>query len=638
MITLSLKMAWDNIRKNKKTYLPFIGSSSVCFILLYICYTLCYSQDLSQAVGGAYISMFINLGTVIALIFIFIFLFYTNSFLMKRRKKELGLYEVLGLEKRHISKILFFELLICLIISLAIGIGLGILLYRAAFILFCRLMLVPANGGFSISIPGVLFTSMAAGLIYLAMFLYSIFAISRVNSIELLHAEQQGEKQPKNKWLLAILGFIFLLAGYIIAVRVKSIGEALMLYFLAVLFVIIGTYLLFTAGSIFILNALQKNKRFYYKENHFINIAQMKFRMKQNAVSLANICILSTMVLVIVSAVFSLYLSLNNMTKSFIADDIQITYSGTGMENADQFEQEMNQVIQEMKDKPESITESLSLDMAPDALIADGFKPVNTEIIVKKWNGKNRLEDGQAVLVLGGSNDVYTKGNLQLGNLTLEPQDFSDEVQKTGYSYDILYVKDAETAREIAASTNTESFKDDFSLDYPDNADYETIGKDIISRLSVVQNETNALFYDTVDQVRQQLVVEYGSTLFIGVILSILFLLMTMLTMYYKQITEGYDDKNRFEILQKVGMDDGMVKKVINTQVLMVFFSPLLVAIIHIFFDFNIMRTLLSAFNFNDFWMFALITAVSVVVYGLIYMVIYLLTSRIYYSIVKSEI
>lgn len=356
-----LNLAVDNLKKNARTIIPYILTSVLTTMMLYMVVSLATNPHLDEIVGGTSIKQLLGFGIVIIEIFAFIFLFYTHSFLIKRRQKEFALFSILGMEKKHLARVLFYETLITLLVSLILGIGLGVLLDKAMFLIIAKMIGADIVLGFYFSFFGMRQCVLVIGLIYVLIYFYSMIRIHISSPIELLHSDHMGEKEPKAKWVLSIIGILCLGIGYYLSITTKNPLSALYVFFVAVVLVIIGTYLLFTSISITFLKLMKKNRNYYYKTNHFISISGMMYRMKQNAVGLANICILSTMVLVMLSTTLSMWSGIDEIVDSQYPRSVM----GNGYGEAANIDfDEMNEELIRMGIVPKNLLAYKRLDYA----------------------------------------------------------------------------------------------------------------------------------------------------------------------------------------------------------------------------------------------------------------------------------
>ncbi|WP_455542640.1 FtsX-like permease family protein [Intestinibacter sp.] len=668
---LYLRLAVTNIKKNAKTYVPYIITSVLTICMFYIICSLAYNPNLSKACGTNSMSYILALGTWVCGIFTVIFLFYTNSFLMKRRKKEFGLYNILGMEKKHISRVVLCETLIITVISLVLGILVGILFDKLMLLILLSMFTVKIPLGFYISSKSLRFTITLFLIIFVLIFLNSIRQIHLAKPIELLQGGSVGEKEPKAKWFIAVLGIICLGSGYYISVTTTNPIAAVYMFFIAVILVIIGTYLLFTAGSIVLLKALRKNKNYYYKTKNFISLSGMIYRMKQNAVGLANICVLSTMVLVMVSSTFSLWSGMNDVLDSFYPREFAFSPSNHSDKDINELKTWINNNLDKFEQKPKDVVEYTYLNFAcikdGDTFIVDRNNGTYSNMINDISNlffmtadDYNKMTSSNISLnadeVIAYSNrEQYNLPNFKIFDKTFKIKDTLDDFPNNRYmssnvatSYCFI-VKDMDIINNIYKlqkevygdnSSNIEYYYA-FNL----NTDAETKIKiydkftDDLETMGSYKENTDKYVYEGQLECREtsknDLIALYGGLYFIGVFLGILFMIATILIMYYKQISEGYDDKDRFEIMQKVGISQSDIKKSIHSQVLTVFFLPLIVAGIHIAFAFPFITKLLAVLNLTNVKLFAMASIGGFLIFSVFYAIVYRITARSYYKIVS---
>ena len=654
------KLAASNIKKNGKAYIPYILSCVMTVAMFYIVKSLSYNPGLKNMVGSNTMMTMMSMCSVMIALFAIIFLFYTNSFLVKRRKKEFGVFNILGMEKSHIAKTMAWENFYVTLISIAGGLVIGIALDKAMFLLIAQVLNEEISLGFFISDKAIISTVVMFCIIFLLILLNSIRQIQTANPIELLTAGNAGEREPKTKWVLTILGLLSLGTGYYIALAIKNPLTALVYFFFAVILVIIGTYMLFTAGSIALLKILRKNKKYYYKTKHFTSISGMIYRMKQNAVGLANICILSTAVLVMVSSTSSLMLGMQDVIVTRYPDDFIVYSNETSEERAYESFDAIRELQEEQNLNVTSEREYRYL-VFPAFINGDTFEVTRDANFSSLGNLNNlifvSLSDYNRVM---GTDKTLAEDEILI---------YSDRLQ---FDYPTLKIFDREySVKEkidefigngliVAVAANTQF------IVLPDGTDIEelyALQKETLSDgASEIQyyygfnsdadEETQRAFYRTLleDYVghgyegtieskadsRSEFVGLYGGFFFIGIFLGILFIMATVLIIYYKQISEGYDDKQRYEIMQKVGMTHQEIKNSIHSQVLTVFFLPLIVAGIHIAVAFPIITKLLALLNLLNVQLFLTCTVVCYVVFAVMYLLIYLLTARTYYKIVSK--
>lgn len=665
------KLAITNIKKNAKTYVPYIITSILTISMFYIICSLGNNPNITKACGTDSMKYVLFLGTWVCGIFAVIFLFYTNSFLMKRRKKEFGLYNILGMEKKHISMVVLCETLIMSIISLVLGLVVGILFDKLMLLVILSMFTVEIPLGFHISPESFPATLTLFTGIFVLIFLNSIRQIHLAKPIELLQGSTVGEKEPKAKWLIALIGAICLGSGYYISLTTTNPIAALNMFFIAVILVIIGTYLLFTAGSIVLLKALRKNKNYYYKTKNFISISGMIYRMKQNAVGLANICVLSTMVLVMISSTFSLWNGMNDVLNNFYPREFTFTPFEYSEESASDLKAWVNDTLDECNVKPKDITEYSYLNFAvvqdKDTFIMDRDNPAYSNMVneirnlffitlddYNKMANSNETLEADEVLVYS-NRDQYSYKEMKLSNKTLKIKETLKDFPNNNImasnvaSSHFIVVKDKSVINDLNKIQN-EKYGDmasSIQYYYAFNVD-ANIEKIIdinnkfenkIKEMGTYGENTNKYVYegrfDCRETEKNDFIGMYGGLYFIGVFLGVLFIIATILIMYYKQISEGYDDKGRFEIMQKVGISHEEIKKSIHSQVLTVFFLPLIVAGIHIAFAFPFITRLLAILNLTNVKLFAMATVGGFLIFSVFYAVVYRITARSYYKIVS---
>lgn len=631
-------------------------------MMYYMVSSLSMNPNMMNMIGGDVMQQILSLGIYVITVFAVIFLFYTNSFLIKRRKREFGLFNILGMEKKHLSIVIALESIIVFLVSMVLGIGIGILLDKAFYLLIAKMLNASIALGFYISYQSIVNSIILFFIIFLLMYVFSLIQINLSNPIELLHGDQHGEKEPKTKWLLALIGLICLGTGYYMSVSIQDPVTAFAFFMVAVILVVIETYMLFTAGSIVILKLLRKNKRYYYKTNHFISVSNMIYRMKQNAVGLGNICILSTMVLVMLSTTISLWVGMNDIIETRFPRDITVSINSVDSNQALYTIDDMNYAIEQAGIQTED-------ELVYRTLSVSAFNQGNTYTF---GNENMSLQDISNVVVLYFITlDDYnrTEGT----NVSLAPDEVL--VFPSGKQFDHKTIDIASNTFKvkgildsIKADSNysanlqnsmfvvVDSMDTLFMIDdlqkqaYGDNASYIHTSYDFnLSKsegMSVKEatdalianypGDTTYMMVDTQEGNYEDLLSLYASFLFIGIFLSFLFIMATVLIMYYKQITEGYEDKKRFEIMQKVGLNKREVKKTINSQVLTVFFLPLVVAAIHIVFAFPMIEKMLRLLYLDNTNLYIMTTVICFGVFALVYVLIYFLTSKVYYGIVRN--
>lgn len=653
--TLYLKLAMTNIKANSKTYFPYVITCICTIMMFYIMHALSINEGLNGVSGSDSLKTILYFGTIVIGIFSAIFLFYINSFLIKRRKKEIGLYNILGLGKKHIAIVLFYENMFISLISLVIGLMGGVILNKLMFLVLLKLLDFAVPFGFSVSIPSMEITLLVFIGIFTVTLISNLFQIHIAKPIELLKGGEHGEKEPKTKWLITMIGIITLGIGYAMALTVKSPLTALTLFFVAVVLVMIGTYCLFTAGSITILKLLRKNKKFYYKTRNFTSVSGMLYRMKQNAVGLANICILSTAVLVMISTTVSLYLGMEDGLRARFPRNVMINASGISETQT----KKLNELIElETKDtkidhKINFSSEGFMATRTNDTFLlrkaTDDFRSASNFLVTMPLSDYNRLEGKNVTLKEDELLIFSTVKNYGRNIITIQDKKFKVKEELSSLviadknaldimgTY-ILILNDVEAVRSInAAVQGTKPSVPAYRVDF----DMAGTDQEIISFTDKLNQEFSKeipipISIDSAAGDKESFFAVYGGLFFIGIFLGTLFLMATVLIIYYKQISEGYDDKERFNIMQKVGMSKAEIKKSINRQILMVFFLPLVFAVIHIAFAFPMITKLLAVLGLINVPLFRMCTVVTILVFAVIYAVVYFLTARVYLKIVDG--
>ena len=661
------KLAITNIKNNRQFYFPYLLTGIITVAMFYIMCALESNPGIQSMPGAKDLGLILRLGIGVIGIFAVIFLFYTNSFIIKRRKKELGIYNILGMEKRHIAKILSKEAFFTAIIAIGGGLVTGVLFHKLACMLLYRM--IGFNGGitFSFSKKGVMITAILFAIVYLLTYIYDLFQVQLANPIELLQSGNKGEREPKTKAIMAVLGVLCLGAGYFIAITTKNPIKALTLFFVAVILVIIGTYLLFTAGSIALLKILRRNKGYYYQTKHFTSVSGMIYRMKQNAVGLANICILSTMVLVAVSTTVSLYVGIEDIMKERYPNEINISaYYDTGAPAEDSIAPIVEKSVKEsgrkirheedylelyfaaIKDQGQYSLDKEKVKTAGDRV--SGFVVLTREDCKKKYNEEiPELAENEVALFTIKKTDMDT---LVLENRSYHvkeikqfqnTEDFETIADMMDEYYYVIVndVQDMERLWQLQKEIyqeNSSSISRQVRLDIDgDSEQKKECFENIKTALGPEQAKARILI-DSRQSSLDEFYQIYGGFLFLGLFLGILFLMITVLIIFYKQISEGYDDKERFSIMEKVGMSNDEVKATIRSQVRTVFFLPILMAAIHVGMAFPMIKRLLSLFGLSNTALFAGCMAGTILVFALIYLLVFLKTSKTYYKIVGEQV
>lgn len=670
------KLAITNIKKNKLLYIPYIISGIIVISFVYMMSFMQLNKGIDTVYGARTVKAMMGLGVWIVLIFSYIFLFYTNSFLIKRRKKEFGVYNMLGMEKRHVSRVFAVESIIVALISLVSGLIVGILFSKLCILLFFHIVKLDVSFGFEISLQSIGFTIAAFGILYLLILIHNCIQIRKANTMELIKGGNVGEREPKTKFILSIIGFACLFAGYYLSITITDAYSAITFFFIAVILVIIGTYLVFTTGSIFVLKLLKKNKKFYYNKRHMTAVSGMLYRMKQNAVGLANVCVLSTMVLVTISTTVALYAG--------VQDTVNISYPA-------EMEIEAYSATAPLEKNEEALSYIADRAVAHKLTVGDTLMYSSFRV-----TGSFSFEDGKLIAV---ENTTELEDRKYITFITREdfikccsdyekklPKLAADEIFVTCSvgSYDKNYIDFCGTKYKVKQSDTYKSSRkssyismnisdntmfvvmaDDNALnkayeDYSSNwsnwtnsfvvryfvdcdgtqADKLTFAGDFMSDLEEVDSrelfgQFDRLNHTSREEARMDFYYADGGLLFLGLVCGFMFLVVTAMIIFYKQISEGYDDRERYAIMEKVGMSQMEVKNTISSQVRIVFFLPLIVSYCHLAGAFPMIKLMISYLFRTDVMIFVISLVVTGVIFAMIYYLIFKLTSKAYYDIVK---
>lgn len=646
------RLALVNLLRNGQYYGPYLLACGGTAAMFYILRYLTESDIVASVRGAGYLQSLMYLGCIVVALFSIVLLLYANSFVMKRRQRELGLYNILGLEKRHIALLCLWETLYCALAAIVGGIAVGILFSKLTLLLLLQIARLPVEFGFEISVPGIFATAALFAVLFALTLVCNLFRVSRSRPVELLHSDSAGEREPRTKHLLVIFGLLTLGGGYFLSWKVQRPEEALALFFLAVVLVMIGTYCLFTAGSVAILKALRSNPGYYYQTRHFTAVAGLLHRMKQNAVGLANICILSTMVLVTVSTTVSLYTGMESSLDQMFPHDVDIIQSLT-----DGDEEEAQLTPEELIDQVERNLAAagrkaklLQWYLRTDTVgyysgntfslnFQDG---INTQLELLTAEEYSRLT-GRCVTLAPDQVLVQTE-NLDLpetfyieslpfhvaGTVTDFPR-YNTTVLVSGHTARVSLVVADETVISAIGAQDRNGLDREFRI----QMDLDGTEAQKLACVDLLLNGTGG---GTAINSRQDNAVDlyamYGGFLFLGIFLGLLFLLATALIIYYKQISEGYEDQRRYQILQQVGMTDREVRASIHSQILLVFFLPLCTAGIHTAAAYPMVSKLLTLFQLTSTGHYALCTAGTLAVFCAVYALVYGLTARAYRRII----
>lgn len=678
MSSLYRKLAFTNLKNSKQFYLPYLLMGILSVMMFYSMVAMGGNSGLSKVRGATELKSILGLGTAVIGIFVCILLFYSNSFIMKRRKKELGVYNILGMEKKHIAKVLFWENLSTYVLAVAGGLGFGILFNKLLLMLLYRMTGLSESISFSVSGWGCIQTAELFALIYLLTLLYNFMQVKLANPVELLRGGNTGEREPKTKIFLALFGAACLLTAYYIAFTTENIMQVLTLFFVAVLLVIAGTYAIFTAGGIALLKLLRNNKKYYYQTKHFTAVSGLIYRMKQNAAGLASICILSTMVLVMISTTVSMYAGIEDEIDIRYEGDAEISFYYGIVPDATYKEALLHEIKDCVKTSGRSIENLKATVHMGDVIVrnknvletydvAEWDVSSNSEIGVMSVMTKSEYEaaenttlsdigQGQAAVI---ASPEYEEDTVILRNREFQvsesrrlsqEESIFDVVAAGGELY--LVVRDDAALQEILedkialAEKNQDSLQPEVEYQIVLDIDgtkeekidcvnrirerirtFEGSGKKELAEVSSYSVMSKQEGYDDYISLN-------GGLLFLGLFLGLMFSMVTVLIIYYKQISEGYEDKERFAIMEKVGMSRREVKAAISSQVRIVFFLPLIAAAVHLAAAFPMLNRLLAMLNLYNSRLFAACLLATLLVFGLIYFIVFRLTSKTYYKIV----
>ena len=647
------RLALVNLLRNGRYYGPYLLSCGGTAAMYYILCYLTTSEIVDSVRGAGYLQSLMYLGCIVVALFSVVLLLYANSFVMKRRQRELSLYNILGLEKRHIAHVMFYETLFCAIAVIAGGIVAGVLLSKIVLLLLLKLAHIPAQFGFEFSLSGAVTTAALFAVLFLLTLFCNLIRLGRTRPIELLHSDRTGEREPKTKRLIVVIGLLTLGGGYFLSWKVRQPEEALVLFFLAVLLVMIGTYCLFTAGSIALLKRLRANSGYYYQVRHFTAVSGLLYRMKQNAVGLANICILSTMVLVTVSTTLCLYVDMEDSIEQMYPYDVQVVQYLTGYDK------------DEVQPPPEETLTRVKENLAASGRTASHFAWLTRVEGTCEYSGntfqwdqmgvETRLrmvtaEDyarctGQTVELGKDQVIAYAEGidlpnPFYIGEMCLWVADRMETdlpvngsaIVSSDNAAVTIVVADQTVMEEIQAQSSVQIFSEKFLIQI--NLDGTEEEKRACAGL-LVQGTRGSVAVNSRQENALDLYAMYGGFLFLGVFLGLLFLAATTLIIYYKQVSEGYEDQRRYRILRQVGMTGGEIRASIRSQILIVFFLPLAAAALHTAAAYPMVSKLLKLFQLTSTGRYALCTVLTLAVFCAVYAVVYGLTARGYWKIVS---
>ena len=655
------KFALNNLVKNKRFILPYIFSAIFTIASFYILTSLSLGSNLDKLPQGiSATKQVLSLGVIVIAIFSAIFLFYTYSFLIKRRVREFGLYSVLGMTKKQIARILILETIFIAVITLVFGLAFGLLFDKLMLLVLLKLFTAGVSFGFVITPIAVFLTILLFGGIFFLLLIYTVIKISRLKIVALLKEENNGEREPKARFILAILGLGLTGYGYYLAQTIQNPIKAITMFFVAVLAVIFGTYLIFMAVSIMVLKLMKNNKTFYYKPKNFISVSGLLYRMKRNAVGLANICILSTMVLVTMGTTSALYAGSEEAYNTRFPRDIIINGYRSTEGKLTEIEKNVKRAVQDAGVEAKDLVSYNMLNVVGrlngteinyESEFTGSFDKLKS-IVVLELKDYNKVSKEQKTLNTGETLlFIDKKGKYEANEITVQGVN--------------LKIKEKLTDFPGALGTAAANAFDTYYVVVKDNTDVKKIESALKKKLNMSDEEGevyNYVGFNISDKTKEAKVIEnfkqlekegniniegkaenetnfkgfYASFLFIGVFISMIFVVSQVVIMYYKQISEGYEDKGKFGIMRKVGLTDRQIKQSIRSQVLMIFFAPLAIATLHTVVAYPFIEKILKLFLATDNNVFLIALAVTIAVFGVFYLIVYLITSRIYYRIIKE--
>lgn len=667
-----LRLAWDGIKKNKKLYLPYILTCVGMIAMFYIVAFLSKDESMLAVTGGEQIQGILVFGTYVLGIFSLLILFYTNSFLIRRRKKEFGLYNILGMDKINLSRVLFWENAVIFCISMVSGLACGLLFSKFAQLLMVNILTAGTDFSLSVSPDSISTAFLWFAVIFVLIFLNALRQIHMTNPADLLKSESTGEKPPKANWAIAALGALILAGAYIIAVTITNPTAAIFMYFVAVIMVILATYMLFISGSVALCKALQKNKHYYYKTNHFISVSTMAYRMKRNGAGLASICILSTMVLVMISCTVCLYTGMDDSLRTRYPRDlvIDITAAQDGSIDESIINSANDSFDSTVKENAVTPLNKISYRLSDFSanvsgndfeIVTNGFynsSAYNVLIVpLEDYNrlmGKNEtLGENEAIAYTTKLSD-YDESTINIngtGELTITK--YVDDY--IGYGIDISFVNDSiylfvpnydEYIARFADITEPNGNKvmsshyiigSDFDCETETLYDLTEAFDESIGANTTLTSASCGFSIESIAGSLEMFMGLYGGLFFLGILLGIVFVFAAVLIMYYKQISEGYEDRSRFDIMKKVGMTEKEIKKSINSQVLTVFFAPLVMAGIHLAFNFPLINRTITLLGFTNPALLLGTTVACFSVFAVLYVIVYRITSSSYFNIVNAK-
>ena len=675
MSSIFPRLAITGIKKNSRLYVPYIISCIGAVTMYYIIAFLSESPAVCAMKGGEDMGTILGMGKFVIVVFSLLFLFYTNSFLVRRRNKEFGLYNILGMDKKGICRVLVWETLIVAVLSIAAGLFFGVVLSKLAELCLLYLCKEQADYSFAVPLSSIIYTVTLYLAVFAVLMIKSLIQVRRSDPLELMKSENVGEKPPKANWIFAVLGVLLLGGAYYMSVTIKSPLSAIFMFFIAVIMVIAGTYLLFMSGSVALCRLLQKNKKYYYKKNHFVSVSSMAYRMKRNGAGLASICILSTMVLVMIASSASLYFGADDAIKARYPQENQISIQLSDVdylneETVGKFRKEYEKIFEKHGVTPENVAgygyASIVGLLDNGKVNPDADNTLNSLVIFENLRGIYFIDEASYNRLMGTDislkdneamyytirceydKPVFEMGGVKLnikGELKKYPE-FSD-ANANAVSSIMMVVHDMSVLKPLQSLAD---FNGDQMLDIRWYYGYDLKENDVVAvnvfksirdsvkNIPEMHREDGSYRYDSdcLPESRNDFYVTFGSFFFIGGMFSVMFIFAMAMIIYYKQISEGFEDMERFGIMQKVGMTKRDIKKSINSQTLTVFFAPLLFAGLHFAFAFPPIWKILQLFNLHNLELIIIVSIIAFAVFGIIYMAIYKATAKAYYSLVSA--
>lgn len=667
------KLAWEGIRKNKRLYVPYIAMGALMVMMYYLLRFLQDSPVIGVMRGAVTLSTVLPMGYAVIAIFSIIFLFYTNSFLIRQRYREFGLYNILGMNKQNVCMIMVWESIFVGGLAIVTGLAAGILLSKGAELVLFNLVHMDISFDLRISAVSVFYTITGYIIIYLMLLLNSVIKVWFAKPLDLLKSNRVGEKMPKRTWVYAAVGMVLLGAAYYLAVSIKEPLTALMYFFLAVIMVIIGTYALFMAGSVVLCRILQKNKRYYYQPNHFISVSSMMYRMKRNGAGLASICILLTMVLVMLSSTTSLYFGIEDFLVGRYPHSVNVVVGFSDVEDLNS--ENLKKLYEAVRENSPEVKETdcytvggtsglfsdqgINLDVTSVDVSINDYEQVGT-LQIMSLEEYNRLCDADETLnadecLLYANRITYDSDTFTIvDGSSYKVKKMLDNCVKDGDLDSmmnpsmIMVVPDFEECLKTVSDFRTRTEGTVMALRWKCGYDVESTEQETkeaeaieesLARLSETKSVDGLIFYsvDSREDNRESFYDLNGSLFFLGIVLSTVFFLAAVMIIYYKQLSEGYEDYTRYEIMQKVGMTKQDIRKSINSQMLTVFFSPLLMAGLHLCFAFPFLWKIMMMFGLNNRTLIIAITVICYIIFGIFYAVVYKITSNLYFHIVSGN-